>query len=195
MRLFGLARGDQVTNVQRSYAKAINYGIPYGVSAFGLAQNLGVSVQEARTLIRDYNAAFPGIALLKRELIERARAVGYASTLLGRRRYLSGLHSSNYSERAAAERAAVNMPIQGSQADMIKVAMVRIWDRLRSMELQTRLVIQIHDELVFEAPESELDLVLPVIREEMERALPLPNDLPVKVRLGYGESWMTAHAA
>jgi DNA polymerase-1 len=191
-RLFGQAH---VSSIQRSYAKAINYGIPYGVSAFGLSQNLRISMADARQLIRDYHQAFPGIAQLRKELIEKARAVGYASTLLGRRRYLPALRSRNYTERAAAERAAVNMPIQGSQADMIKVAMVRIWTRLRSMSLRTRLVIQVHDELVFEAPASEVDLVLPLIQEEMERALPLPNDIPVKVRLGYGDSWMTAHAA
>jgi len=192
--LFGLPFDAKVSAAQRTAAKAINYGIPYGVTAYGLAQNLRISVAEARKLIREYHDAFPGVARLKRELLDKARATGYASTLLGRRRYLPALHSRNYAERTAAERAAVNMPIQGSQADMIKVAMVRIWQALRSQHLRTRIVIQIHDELVFEAPESELASVMPLIQVQMERALILPNDVPVKVRIGYGVSWAAAHA-
>jgi DNA polymerase-1 len=188
--VFGVAY-DDVTRVQRDRVKRVNYGIPYGISAFGLAQRMRVSRGEAKELIDQYESSYPGVVRFLGELIENARERGFVETMLGRRRYVPDIQSRNPMARAAAERIAVNMPIQGTQADMIKRAMISIHHRLRDEGLKTRMILQVHDELVFEAPSAELDAIQPLIRDEMAGALPL--DIPVVVDIGVADNWLDAH--
>ncbi len=190
-RVYGLDL-DDVTADQRRKAKEVNYGIPYGISPWGLAQRLRMPVDEAQDLIKQYRQSYPGVSQLLNELVEDARENGYAQTLLGRRRYLPDIDASNSNQRSAAERVAVNMPIQGTQADMIKIAMNRIHDRLTTEEWETRMLLQVHDELVFEAPPSEIQQVQSMINQEMEEALPL-DDVPVVIDIDVGDNWLEAH--
>jgi DNA polymerase-1 len=187
-RIFGVD-DSEVTRDMRRKAKEVNFGIPYGISAYELSQRLRISRDEAVALIDGYHHSYPEVAAFIRSTIEGARETGYVETLLGRRRYVPAIRSKNYRDRSAAERVAVNMPIQGSQADMIKIAMVRIHRRLNSME--SRLVLQVHDELVFEAVPSEVDEITTLVREEMVNALPL--NVPVEVEIGVGANWLDAH--
>lgn len=189
-RVFGVAP-EEVTRDQRRKAKEVNYGIPYGVSPWGLAQRLRSSVQEAQQIIEQYQRSYAGVTRFLAMTVEAAREKGYVETLLGRRRYVPDINSRNHTQRSFAERVAVNMPIQGTQADMIKIAMIAIHRRLREEQLQARMVLQVHDELVFELPEAELDAVRPIIEEEMVRALPL--DVPVEVDIDVGDNWLDAH--
>jgi DNA polymerase-1 len=182
---------DEVTRDQRRKAKEVNYGIPYGVSSFGLAQRLRCSTGEAQALIDGYHASFPRVARFLADQVELARDRGYAETTLGRRRFVPDIGARNRNVRSAAERVAVNMPIQGTQADMIKIAMVRIHERIRKEGLQARMLLQVHDELVFEAPPPEMEALRTMAREEMESALPL--GVPVEVGMDEGENWLDAH--
>ena len=181
----------QVTREQRDRAKAVNYGIPYGLSATGLAQQLRCSRQEARGLMKIHEASFPGIAAFLHAQVEKARERGYAETLRGRRRYLPNITARNRVVRSAAERIAINMPIQGTQADMIKLAAVAILQELDHGGLLTRPVLQVHDELLFEVPHFELDEVRRLVTHAMSEALPL--SVPVEVDVGYGPTWLDAH--
>ena len=190
-RVYGLDP-DEVTTDQRRKAKEVNYGIPYGISPWGLAQRLRMPVDEAQDLIKQYRQSYPGVSQLLNELVDEARENGYAQTLLGRRRYLPDIDASNSNQRSAAERVAVNMPIQGTQADMIKIAMNRIHDRLRNEGWAAEMLLQVHDELVFELPPDELDEVRTLVEEEMRDALPL-DDVPVVVDIDTGENWLEAH--
>jgi len=183
---------DEVTRDQRRKAKEVNYGIPYGVSPWGLAQRLRVPVDEAQDLITQYQQSYPGVSQLLNELVEKARERGYAETLLGRRRYLPNIDSSNSNQRGHAERVAVNMPIQGTQADMIKIAMNRLQDRLHDEDRAAKMLLQVHDELVFELPPQEVEPVQALVRDEMEAALPLEG-VPVAVDMGVGDDWLAAH--
>jgi DNA polymerase-1 len=183
---------EEVTPDQRRKAKEVNYGIPYGISPWGLAQRLRMPVDEAQDLIKQYRKSYPGVSQLLNELVEEARDNGYAQTLLGRRRYLPDIDHSNSNRRSAAERVAVNMPIQGTQADMIKIAMNRIHGRLRDEDWAARMLLQVHDELVFELPPDEVDDARAMIEEEMRDALPL-EDVPVVVDIGTGDDWLEAH--
>lgn len=189
-RIFGVPP-EEVTRDQRRKAKEVNYGIPYGVSAWGLAQRLRSSVQEAQQIIDQYQRSYTGVTGFLALTVERARERGYVETLLGRRRYVPDINARNATQRSFAERVAVNMPIQGTQADMIKIAMVRIHRRLQREGLRTRLLLQVHDELVFEVPPAELDVARSIIEEEMVNALPL--DVPVEVDTGVGDNWLDAH--
>ena len=189
-RIFGVAPED-VARDQRRKAKEVNYGIPYGVSAWGLAQRLRSGVQEAQQIIDQYQRSYTGVSRFLAETVERARERGYVETLLGRRRYVPDINARNATQRSFAERVAVNMPIQGTQADMIKIAMVRIARSLNTAGLKTRLLLQVHDELVFEVPEAELETVRPIIEKEMVNALPL--DVPVEVDIDQGDNWLDAH--
>ncbi len=182
---------EEVTRDMRRKAKEVNYGIPYGVSPWGLAQRLRSSLEEAQTLIDQYQRSYPDIMRYLNESVEKAREKGYAETLLGRRRYVPGIHARNANERSASERIALNMPVQGTQADMIKIAMVRLHRRLEDEGYQTEMLLQVHDELVFEAPPEEIDAVSQIIREEMVAALPL--DVPIEVDLDVGDNWLDAH--
>jgi len=183
---------EDVTPDQRSKAKEVNYGIPYGISPWGLAQRMRMPVDEAQDIIKQYRKSYPGVSQLLNELVEKAQEKGYAETLLGRRRYLPNIDSSNSNERSAAERVAVNMPIQGTQADMIKIAMNRIHDRLTDEDWATRMLLQVHDELVFEVPPTEVLEVQSMINREMQDALPL-DDVPVVVDIDVGDNWLDAH--
>ena len=183
---------EAVTPEQRSKAKEVNYGIPYGISPWGLAQRMRMPVDEAQSIIKQYRKSYPGVSRLLTELVEKAQDHGYAETLLGRRRYLPDIDSSNSNRRSAAERVAVNMPIQGTQADMIKIAMNRIHERLATEDWKTQMLLQVHDELVFEVPPAELDAVQSLIDTEMREALPL-DEVPVVVDMDVGANWLEAH--
>lgn len=189
-RVFDVAP-EAVTRDMRRKAKEVNYGIPYGVSPWGLAQRLRTSVQEAGALIEQYQRSYPGVSRYLARIVEEAQANGYVETLLGRRRYVPAINSRNRTERAFAERVAVNMPIQGTQADMIKIAMVRIHRRLREEGLKSRMLLQVHDELVFEAPEAEVDALRALVEHEMVEALPL--EVPIEVDVNVGANWLDAH--
>ncbi len=157
-RVFGVPYAD-VTREQRDRVKQVNYGIPYGISAFGLANRLRVSNSEAQELINEYRAAYPGVIATLDGILQDARRTGYVETLLGRRRYVPQITSRNPNDRAYAERIAINMPIQGTQADMIKLAMIAIHDRLPAEGLKAHMILQVHDELVLEVPEAEVEAV------------------------------------
>ena len=190
-RVYGIDPSE-VTSDQRRKAKEVNYGIPYGISPWGLAQRLRMPVDEAQDLIKQYRKSYSGVSQLLNELVDEARENGYAQTLLGRRRYLPDIDSSNSNRRSAAERVAVNMPIQGTQADMIKIAMNRVHDRLADEDWKAEMLLQVHDELVFEVPTEELDGVRGLVEEEMRDALPL-DDVPVVVDIDTGDNWLEAH--
>ncbi len=182
---------EEVTRDQRRKAKEVNYGIPYGISSFGLAQRLRCPFKEAQALIEQYQKTYPAVSQFLARQVEDAREKGYAETLLGRRRYVPAINARNRNERSAAERIAVNMPIQGTQADMIKIAMVRIQRRLGLEQLTSKMILQVHDELVFSVPVAEVDQVKPLVIEEMVKALPL--NVPIEVDLNVADNWLDAH--
>lgn len=189
--IFGLGSMDEVDREMRRKAKEVNFGIPYGVSAFGLAQRLGIDRTEARTIIEAYFDRFPKIQEYINLTTEFAREHGYVTTLSGRRRYIPEIRSSNPNLRGFAERTAINMPIQGTAADLIKLAMIRLHNRLDDGDLRTKMVLQVHDELLFEVPEDELETVKPMVKSEMELAMSL--NVPVKVEMGVAKNWLEAH--
>ncbi|MDX1529949.1 MAG: DNA polymerase I [Rhodothermales bacterium] len=182
---------EDVSRTMRNRVKQVNYGIPYGISAFGLAQRMRISNKEAQGLIDQYRKSYPKVIRFLDGLVEEARDQGYVETLYGRRRYIPQIHARNPRDRAYAERIAVNMPIQGTQADMIKLAMVRLYGRIREEGLGSRMILQVHDELIFEVPEGEEERMEAVVREEMAGALPLK--VPVVVDVGFGQNWLDAH--
>ena len=183
---------DDVTRAQRDRVKQVNYGIPYGISAFGLAQRLRIGNKEAQTLIDQYRQSYPQVIQFLDGLMEEARDRGYVETLLGRRRYVPQITSRNPNDRAYAERIAVNMPIQGTQADMIKIAMIAIHDGLAAVSEGARMILQVHDELVFEVPEGDVEAVSAFVSEQMKAALPL-GDVPIVVEVGVADNWLDAH--
>ncbi|MER7891083.1 DNA polymerase I [Micromonospora sp. NPDC094482] len=180
----------EVTADQRRRIKAMNYGLAYGLSAFGLSQQLGISAEEARGLMENYFAGFGGVRDYLQEVVARARRDGYTSTILGRRRYLPDLVSDNRQRREIAERMALNAPIQGSAADIIKVAMLRVDTALREAGLRSRMLLQVHDELVFEAAPGERQALEELVRREMGAAHPL--SVPLEVSVGEGRDWNSA---
>ncbi|MBO4232605.1 MAG: DNA polymerase I, partial [Bacteroidales bacterium] len=182
---------NAVTAEQRRIAKTVNFGILYGISAFGLADRLHISNKAAADLIRDYFNSFPKINEYLQSTMEFAKANGYVETLLGRRRYIRDINSGNAIVRKAAERNAINAPIQGTAADLIKIAMIRIHRILKERGLKTKMLIQVHDELVFEVPNNEIETVSKIIADEMENAMTLT--VPLKVELNHGRSWYEAH--
>jgi DNA polymerase-1 len=190
-KVFGLPL-DQVSKEQRNQAKMVNYGISYGISAFGLAQRLGIGRAEASVLIDGYFAQYPGIKHYMTDTIARGRERGYVETITGRRRYLPDLRSANATVRAAAERNAINMPIQGSSADLIKIAMVQIAGAARAENWRTKLLLQVHDELVFDLFLPEKERVLAVVQDRMKNALPELR-VPIVVETGLGPNWLEAH--
>jgi len=189
-RIAGCAPAD-VTPAQRSAAKTVNFGVIYGMGPRGLAQQLGIAVEEARRFIEEYFATYPGVRVYTEEAVARARAQGFATTLLGRRLVLPDLQSSHPGQRAFAERVAVNAPIQGSAADIIKTAMVRVHHRMRASGLAARMILQVHDELLFEVPADEVEPLGALVRHEMEDAVRLA--VPVVVEIGVGRNWAEAH--
>jgi len=182
---------EAVTSEMRSKAKMVNYGIAYGISAFGLAQRLGIPRREAAEIIDSYFKQFAGIRKYMDQTIEFARANGYVETVTGRRRYLRDIRSSNATVRGGAERNAINAPIQGTAADMIKLAMINIHAELVRRKLKTKMLLQVHDELVFDLVKSEQKEVLSLVEEKMKSAIPL--DVPIEVEMGVGKTWLEAH--
>jgi DNA polymerase-1 len=178
---------DEVTPDQRRKIKAMNYGLAYGLSSFGLANQLGITPAEATVLMEEYFATFGGVRDYLREIVKQARRDGYTATVLGRRRYLPDLNSDNRQRREMAERMALNAPIQGSAADIIKVAMLRVDEALRESGLRSRMLLQVHDELVFEAAKGERDALEALVREQMGGAYQF--DVPLEVSLGVGRDW------
>lgn len=184
---------ENVDKEMRRKAKMVNFGIIYGITAFGLAQRLGIPRGEAAKIIDEYFKQYPAVKEYMNQSIETAREKGYAETLLGRRRHLRDIVSANKTVRQFAERNAINMPIQGSAADMIKMAMINIYDKLQKSGLQTKMLLQVHDELVFDVPKNEIEAAKALIAHEMIHALPLPHHVPVEVGIGIGENWLEAH--
>ncbi len=189
--VFGLEDLTQVTPDQRRKAKEVNFGIPYGVSAFGLAQRLGIPNSEGRRMIDAYFERFPGIKEYIGKTVAFAKDHGYVKTLTGRRRYIPEINSGNPTGRGFAERTAINMPIQGTAADLIKIAMISIHRLLKDGNYKSRMLMQVHDELVFEIHESEIDTLPGLIRRHMEEAMPI--GLPLKVEMGIAGNWLEAH--
>ena len=171
-QVFGVPLSE-VTATMRRHAKAVNFGIVYGISAFSLSDDINVSVMEAKRYIESYLERFSGVQAYMKDIVELAKKQGYVTTLLGRRRNLPELYSSNFNLRSFGERAALNTPIQGSAADIIKLAMVAVHNRLKAEKLEARLLLQVHDELIVECPESESGQVKEILRDEMESVYPL----------------------
>jgi len=171
----------------------VNFGIIYGISAFGLSQRLGIPRTEAAGIIDSYFEQYPAIKEFMDRTIAEARERGYVETLAGRRRYFPDLASGNPTIRGNAERAAINTPIQGSAADMIKLAMIRIDALLRETPYRTKMLLQVHDELVFDLAPEEREELVPKILHAMQTALPLPGDVPILVEHGTGPNWLAAH--
>ena len=182
---------ELVTPLMRSRAKAVNFGIVYGIGAFSLAKDIGVTRKEADQYIKGYLAHYAGVQRYMDRVVKQAKEQGYVSTLFGRRRYLPELTASNANLRAFGERVARNMPIQGTAADIIKLAMVHVWQRLRDEKLQARLLLQVHDELIVEAPEAEIDEVKRILKEEMENVV--HYSVPLTTEVGVGKTWLEAH--
>jgi DNA polymerase-1 len=190
-KVFDVALKD-VTSEMRRKAKAVNFGLAYGQSAFGLAQNLGITRTEAKDIIDNYFEKFPGIRRYMTDTVNSARKNGYIETLMGRRRYLRDITSKNWTVRAQAERNAINSPIQGSAADLIKIAMIRVHDVMEKAKLKARMILQVHDELVFEVPRNEVEALKPLIHDGMKNAIP-DLRVPIVVDMGVGENWLEAH--
>ena len=188
-KVFHVARKD-VTHEMRRSAKAVNFGIVYGISAFSLSQDIGVSVAEAKAYMEAYFATFPGVRKYMDEVVEKAKAAGYVETLFHRRRDLPELKSSNFNMRSFGERVALNMPIQGTAADVMKLAMVAVHRRLKAENLRARLVLQVHDELIVECPESEAETVAKLLTEEMENVVRL--SVPLTADAHWGKNWLEA---
>jgi DNA polymerase-1 len=189
-RVYGVALED-VTREMRSKAKMVNFGIIYSISAFGLSQRLGVPRKEAAELIENYFAQYPGIKGYMSSTLEFARANGFVKTMMGRRRYLKDINSRNFTIRGFAEREAINSPVQGSAADLIKMAMIGIHQELKEKNLRSKMTLQVHDELVFDAHKDELEILKPIILHHMRTAF--KTTVPIEVEIGTGMNWLEAH--
>jgi len=182
---------EVVTPNQRRAAKAINFGIAYGLSPHGLSTRLDIPTEEARAIIDRYFERYAGIRRYLEETVEKARRLGFVETMFGRRRFMPDLHSRNRNAAQAAERAAINMPIQGTAADLIKMAMIRINDAIASRNLRAQMLLQVHDELLFEAPEDEVAGLMDLVQTLMSSVAALK--VPLKVEIGSGHTWADAH--
>ncbi|WP_313500675.1 DNA polymerase I [Kaistella carnis] len=182
---------EEVTKTQRSQAKTVNFGILYGQGAFALAEQTGLSRKEAKEMIESYFETYPNLKKYMANQVVKAQEMGYVETILNRKRYLKDINSANFVVKAHAERNAVNAPIQGSAADVIKLAMIKIDEQLTKQNLKTKMLLQVHDELVFEAPEEELETVTALIKKEMESAY--ETTVPLLVEVGVGDNWLEAH--
>ncbi|GJF44206.1 DNA polymerase I [Staphylococcus argenteus] len=189
MKVFGV-EADQVDSLMRRQAKAVNFGIVYGISDYGLSQSLGITRKKAKAFIDDYLASFPGVKQYMSDIVKDAKALGYVETLLHRRRYIPDITSRNFNLRGFAERTAMNTPIQGSAADIIKLAMVKFAEKMKDTTYQAKLLLQVHDELIFEVPKSEVESFSEFVEDIMENALQL--DVPLKVDSSYGATWYDA---
>ena len=180
-----------VTREQRTQAKAVNFGILYGQGAFGLAEELGIKRGEAKEIINSYHEQFPTLEKFTKKCIELSRDKEYSETIFGRRRKLPGINSNNGMVKAFAERNAVNAPIQGSAADIIKVAMVRLAKELEEGNWKSKMIMQVHDELVLDVPKNELEPLMPLVKKCMEEAVKL--NVPLIVDMNWGNDWLEAH--
>ncbi len=188
--IFGTPR-DEVTSEQRRYAKVINFGLIYGMSAFGLAQNLDIEREAARLYIERYFNRYPGVANYMESIKAQARQQGYVETVFGRRLWLAEIRSPNGPRRAAAERAAINAPMQGTAADLIKLAMIKLQAALQEQGLASRMLLQVHDELILEAPNGELETLQTLLPQVMSSVASLK--VPLEVSVGHGPNWDEAH--
>jgi DNA polymerase I len=191
-KVYGIEE-EVVTKEMRRKAKSVNFGIIYGQGAFGLAENLGISRTEAKTIIDNYKKEFAGITKYMDDMINFAREHGYVQTVLGRKRWLRDINSSNFTVRGYAERNAINSPIQGTAADMIKLAMVKVHRSISEKGLRSKMILQVHDELVFDAIKEEVEVLKPIIIDCMQSAMTLPNGVPVIAEVGSGINWLEAH--
>jgi DNA polymerase-1 len=191
-KVFNVAEED-VTKEMRYKAKSVNFGIIYGQGAFGLAENIGVSRSEAKEIIDNYKKQFANIQKYMDESINFCREYGYVQTLMGRKRWLKDINSSNFTVRGYAERNAINSPIQGTAADMIKLAMIKIHNEFKKQKFRSKMIMQVHDELVFDAHKEEVETIKPIIINCMQTALLLPNDVPADAEVGVGDNWLEAH--
>ncbi|MBP7346785.1 MAG: DNA polymerase I, partial [Sediminibacterium sp.] len=191
-KVYGIAE-TEVTKEMRYKAKSVNFGIIYGQGAFGLAENLGVSRTEAKEIIENYKKEFPLIQQYMDDQIKFAKEHDYVQTLMGRKRWLKDIHSANFTVRGFAERNAINSPIQGTAADMIKMAMIKIHAEMKKTSWESKMILQVHDELVFDAVPSEAEALQELIISCMVNALPLPNGVPVEAEVGRGKNWLEAH--
>jgi DNA polymerase I len=191
-KIFNVAE-DNVTKEMRYKAKSVNFGIIYGQGAFGLAENLGIPRSEAKEIIENYKKQFANIQKYMDETISFCKTNGYVQTLMGRKRWLKDINSSNFTVRGYAERNAINSPIQGTAADMIKLAMIKIYDEFKKHNFKSKMIMQVHDELVFDAHKSEVEIIKPIIIDCMQNALLLPNDVPADAEIGTGDNWLEAH--
>ncbi|MBT8046746.1 MAG: hypothetical protein KJN67_06265, partial [Pontiella sp.] len=189
-RVFGVDKAD-VTREMRGKAKMVNFGIIYGISAFGLSQRLGIPRKEAQEIIEQYRANYPGVQDYLDSTIEFARKHEFVETITGRRRYIRDVNARNHMVRSGAERNAINAPIQGTAADMIKIAMIGIQKMLEERNAKTRLLLQVHDELVFDLALDEKDDLIPLIEDKMKSAIPM--EIPILVESGTGTNWLEAH--
>lgn len=190
MRVFDIEKPEDVTANIRRQAKAVNFGIVYGISDYGLSQNLGISRKEAKNYIDTYFERYPGVKKYMNDSVEQAKEKGFAETLYHRRRYLEDINSRNFNLRSFAERTAINSPIQGSAADILKIAMIELDKQLKEKQLETNMLLQVHDELVFEVPESELKTLDQLVKEVMENAVHL--DVPLITESSWGKTWYDA---
>ncbi|WP_057880477.1 DNA polymerase I [Companilactobacillus kimchiensis] len=190
MRIFGLDSTDEVTPNMRRQAKATNFGIVYGISDYGLSQNIGITRKQAAAFIESYFEQYPGVKQYMDDIVKYARENGYVETIMHRRRYLPDIHASNFNVRNFAQRTAMNTPIQGSAADIIKVAMINMQKMLKKENLQANLLLQVHDEMIFEAPKSEIETLEKLVPSVMDSAVKL--DVPLKVETAHGKTWYEA---
>jgi DNA polymerase-1 len=182
---------DEVDSDMRRNAKAVNFGIVYGISAFGLSEQLGIQRKEAAEIINQYFIQYTGVKKFMDNLISFARENGFVETIMGRRRYLRDINSNNAVVRGFAERNAINAPIQGSSADMIKIAMINIFREFEKYNLKSKMILQVHDELVFDTHKSELDIVKQIVEEKMRTAIKM--EVPIVVDMNTGNNWLEAH--
>jgi DNA polymerase-1 len=179
-----------VTSLQRRNAKAVNFGIVYGISSFGLSQDLSITKKEASEYIEQYFATYPGVKSFLDKLVEDAKKNGYAVTMFGRRRPIPELSSSNFMQRSFGERVAMNSPIQGTAADIIKIAMIKVWRELKARGLKSKLILQVHDELVIETAEDEVDIVKKILEDNMKSAADI--DVTLETDTHSGKNWYEA---
>jgi DNA polymerase I len=189
-KVFGVELGA-VDKEMRRKAKMVNFGIIYGISAFGLAQRLDIPRKEAAEIIDNYFKQYPDLKLYMNDSIDFARQHGFVQTIMGRRRYLRDINSANHTVRSFAERNAINAPIQGSAADVIKIAMINIHNRFKAEKVQSKMILQVHDELLFDVVKPELEIIMPIVKQEMEGAVKL--EVPLDVEMGSGLNWLEAH--